>query len=85
MNEDKHIEEADIVIDLSGGRLAAQKYRERIADLQSQLAKAEAENKRLRELGKYAAHKASCIKRYNDMGRCDCGFTEALKPEPKGG
>lgn len=33
-----HIEDADIVVDISGGRLAAQQYRDRIDQLQAELA-----------------------------------------------
>jgi len=40
---EEHIEDADVIADLSGGRLAVQAFRKRIADLQ-------AENKRLREI-----------------------------------
>ncbi len=43
MSKEKHIEEAEIVVDLSGGHLAAQAYRKRIKQLQAELA---AEKKR---------------------------------------
>ena len=46
MSKEKHIEEADVVIDLSGGRLAAQAYRKRINEIIAQLATAKAEIKR---------------------------------------
>ncbi len=39
MSKEKHIEEAEIVVDLSGGRLAAQAYRKRIKQLQTELDK----------------------------------------------
>lgn len=47
MSKEKHIEDADIVVDLSGGRLAAQEYRKRIADLQSALTKSEERIKKM--------------------------------------
>ncbi len=37
-----NIEDADIVVDLSGGKLAAQEYRKRIKQLQAELNKAKA-------------------------------------------
>ncbi|KKM24260.1 hypothetical protein LCGC14_1606790, partial [marine sediment metagenome] len=37
MSEEKYIEEAEIVVDLSGGHLAAQAYRKRIKQLQAEL------------------------------------------------
>lgn len=43
MDERKHIEDADIVVDISGGKLAAQTYRKRIAELKDQLATANEE------------------------------------------
>ncbi len=39
VSKEKHIEEAEIVVDLSGGRLAAQAYRKRIKQLQADLDK----------------------------------------------
>ena len=39
MSKTRNIEDADFVVDLSGGRLAAQKYRKRIAELQAKLDK----------------------------------------------
>jgi len=39
MSEEKYIEEAEIVVDLSGGHLAAQAYRKRIKQLQAELDK----------------------------------------------
>ena len=51
----------------------------RIKQLKEQLAAAQERERRLQKLVEYAAHKGSCVRRYNDNELCDCGFAQALK------
>ena len=69
------IEDADIVVDISGGKLASQKYRQRIAELKAENAKlkeeyAEAE-KQIKEYQIEIAELEDKIEAYSNQGESD--------------